>query len=170
VTVLLADSYPNYSICGLPYSLSGDVPDWRSLAHRTVNELEQAGIELLLEQTATRIDAHAQTITARDNAGRRERELGYDKLLVATGAQPIRPPIPGIESDGVYQLHTIGDSLALDNALARHPASDVIVGAGYIGLANLVSTALLIAASRPSPTCGDSEAGATGLEPALLPP
>jgi NADPH-dependent 2,4-dienoyl-CoA reductase/sulfur reductase-like enzyme len=134
VTVLLADSYPNYSICGLPYFLSGDVPDWRSLAHRTVNELEQAGIELLLEHTATRIDAHAQTITARDDAGRRERELGYDKLLVATGAQPIRPPIPGIETDGVYQLHTIGDSLALNDALARHPASAVVVGAGYIGL------------------------------------
>ena len=133
VTVLLADSYPNYSICGLPYYLSGDVPDWRSLAHRTTTELEDAGIELLLEHTATRIDAAAHTVSARAVDGR-ERDLRYDKLVVATGAEPVRPPLPGIDNEGVYQLHTIGDSLALNDALARHPASAVIVGAGYIGL------------------------------------
>ena len=132
VTVLLADRYPNYSICGLPYFLSGDVPDWRSLAHRTRDELEQAGIELLLEHTATSIDPHAHTLTATSDAG--SHEFPYDKLVIATGAQPIRPPIPGIDADGVYQLHTIGDSLILDQALTRGPKSAVIVGAGYIGL------------------------------------
>ena len=62
VSVLLADRYPNFSICGLPYFLSGDVPDWRSLAHRTSEELNGAGIELLLEHTAEpdrRTHAHA---------------------------------------------------------------------------------------------------------------
>jgi NADPH-dependent 2,4-dienoyl-CoA reductase/sulfur reductase-like enzyme len=133
VTVLLADRYPNYSICGLPYFLSGDVPDWRSLAHRTIDELEQTGMELLLEHTATRIDADEHSITVRDAADR-GRELRYDKLIVATGAAPVRPPIPGIDSDGVYQLHTIGDSLVLNDALAQAPERAVIVGGGYIGL------------------------------------
>src|SRR3954447_9696847 len=56
VTVLVADAYPNYSICGLPYHLSGDVPNWHDLAHRTVNDLEQTGMRLLLNHTARAID------------------------------------------------------------------------------------------------------------------
>ena len=44
VSLLVADAYPNFSICGLPYYLSGDVPDWRSLAHRTSADLEAAGL------------------------------------------------------------------------------------------------------------------------------
>jgi NADPH-dependent 2,4-dienoyl-CoA reductase/sulfur reductase-like enzyme len=133
VSVLLADRYPNFSICGLPYFLAGEVPDWRSLAHRTSEELERVGIELLLEHMATRIDARAHTLVANDAEGR-EHELAYDKLVIATGAEPVRPPIPGLDRDGVFQLHTIGDSLALDEALSRGPESAVIVGAGYIGL------------------------------------
>jgi NADPH-dependent 2,4-dienoyl-CoA reductase/sulfur reductase-like enzyme len=133
VSVLLADRYPNFSICGLPYFLSGDVPDWRSLAHRTIEELEGAGIELLLENTAERIDAPAHTLTATDSDGR-EHALPYDRLVVATGAEPVRPPIPGLDRDRVFQLHTIGDSLVLNEALAEGPESAVIVGAGYIGL------------------------------------
>jgi NADPH-dependent 2,4-dienoyl-CoA reductase/sulfur reductase-like enzyme len=133
VSVLLADRYPNYSICGLPYFISGDVADWHSLAHRPIAELEQGGMELLLEHRATRVDAAARTVTARDPDGR-QRELRYDKLIIATGARPNRPRIPGIDSGGVHQLHTLDDSLVLNNALAREPQSAVIVGAGYIGL------------------------------------
>ena len=133
VSVLVADGFANFSICGLPYFLSGDVPDWRDLAHRTTAELEAAGIELLLEHEATRIDPGGRTVMARAAAGD-EVSLGYDRLVIATGAEPVRPAIPGIESDGVYQLHTMGDSFALDEALAREPGNAIIVGAGYIGL------------------------------------
>jgi len=128
VTVLLADGYPNFSICGLPYYLSGDVPDWRSLAHRSVAELEHAGIELLLEHRVEEVDATTQTVVTR---GGRHR---YDRLVVATGAEPVRPPIPGLEHEGVHQLHTIGDARLLDEVLAHGPERAVIVGAGYIGL------------------------------------
>src|ERR687897_735605 len=55
-TVVVADAFPNFSICGLPYYLSGDVSDWRDLAHRTTADLEQAGIGLLLDHTAQAID------------------------------------------------------------------------------------------------------------------
>jgi NADPH-dependent 2,4-dienoyl-CoA reductase/sulfur reductase-like enzyme len=129
---MLADRYPNYSICGLPYFLSGEVPDWRSLAHRTVDDLERTGIELLLEHTAQRIDSIARDVTVRTATG--EHRERYDALIIATGAEPVRPPVPGIDLEGVFQLHTIGDSLALDAALAGGPGSAVIVGAGYIGL------------------------------------
>jgi NADPH-dependent 2,4-dienoyl-CoA reductase/sulfur reductase-like enzyme len=131
---MLADRYPNYSICGLPYFISGDVPDWRSLAHRTTEELEKAGIELLVAHKAERIDARNRRLTATTSGGG-EADIRFDTLIVATGAEPIRPPVPGVDREGVYQLHTVDDSLALDKSLARGPKSSaVIVGAGYIGL------------------------------------
>jgi NADPH-dependent 2,4-dienoyl-CoA reductase/sulfur reductase-like enzyme len=50
VTVVVADRFPNFSICGLPYHVSGDVPDWRQLAHRNLQELEATGMGLRLDQ------------------------------------------------------------------------------------------------------------------------
>jgi NADPH-dependent 2,4-dienoyl-CoA reductase/sulfur reductase-like enzyme len=133
VSVLLADRYPNFSICGLPYYLSGAVPDWRALAHRTIGDLEAAGIEVLLDHTATVVDALVRTVTAA-GPNRRERQLRYDELIVATGALPLRPPIAGLDLAGVLQLHTMSDAFRVAEALAREPESAVIVGAGYIGL------------------------------------
>ena len=87
---------------------------------------------MLLEHAVEQIDARRRVARVRANG--EHRELRYDKVILATGAVPIRPPIPGIDVDGVYQLHTIGDSLVLHDALDRDPERAVIVGAGYIGL------------------------------------
>jgi NADPH-dependent 2,4-dienoyl-CoA reductase/sulfur reductase-like enzyme len=62
-TVVVADAFPNFSICGLPYYLSGDVGDWRHLAHRTTSDLEQAGLQLLLDHTAQAIDPIRKRVT-----------------------------------------------------------------------------------------------------------
>jgi NADPH-dependent 2,4-dienoyl-CoA reductase/sulfur reductase-like enzyme len=133
VTVLVADAYPNFSICGLPYYLSGDVADWRDLAHRTTADLEAAGLELRLEHTARAIDPAAKQVSVTDPSGADE-QLGYDGLVVATGAVPVRPPIDGLDLDGVFVLHTMGDTFALHHALTAGAGSAVIVGGGYIGL------------------------------------
>jgi NADPH-dependent 2,4-dienoyl-CoA reductase/sulfur reductase-like enzyme len=71
VTLLVADAYPNFSICGLPYYLSGDVRDWRDLAHRSTADLEQAGLRLLLDHTAHAIDPAAKQVTVTDPGRRR---------------------------------------------------------------------------------------------------
>ena len=55
VTVMLSDAFPNYSICGLPFFLSGEVPDWKNLAHRTQEEITQLGIKLLVNHRAIAI-------------------------------------------------------------------------------------------------------------------
>jgi NADPH-dependent 2,4-dienoyl-CoA reductase/sulfur reductase-like enzyme len=134
VTVVVADRYPNFSICGLPYYLSGDVPDWRALAHRSVADLEQTGLRLLLDHTARAIDPVAKQVTGTDTGGR-EWTLAYDRLVVATGAEPERPSINGLDLPGVHLLHTMGDSFAVQQALtSRQPNSAVIIGGGYIGL------------------------------------
>lgn len=137
VTVVVADAYPNYSICGIPYYISGDVPDWHDLAHRTREQLEGAGIDLLLDTVATRIDAEGRRLQVLGADGG-ERWLDYDALVVGTGAVPVRPPIDGLDvlgaADGVHLLHTMGDTFALTDSLdAAAVRSALIVGAGYVG-------------------------------------
>jgi NADPH-dependent 2,4-dienoyl-CoA reductase/sulfur reductase-like enzyme len=132
VSLLVADAYPNFSICGLPYYLSGDVPHWRDLAHRTTSDLEQAGIELLLDHTARAIDPTGKQVTVTSQRG--EWQLGYDRLVIGTGAVPVRPPIDGLDLPGVHVLHSMGDIFALGQALETGVRSVVIVGGGYIGL------------------------------------
>ncbi len=141
VTVVVADAYPNFSICGIPYYVSGEVTHWRNLAHRSIADLEATGLRLRLDTTARRIDVAARKllITAADGS---EELLAYDKLVVGTGAVPVRPPIRGLDGpgalgagDGVHLLHSMGDTFAVMRTLqAASPASAVIVGAGYIGL------------------------------------
>lgn len=63
VIVVLADAYPNYSICGIPYYGSGEVPDWHNLAHRTVADLNATGMTLRLDTVAQHMDAAAHRVT-----------------------------------------------------------------------------------------------------------
>ncbi len=134
VTVVVADAFPNYSICGLPFYLSGEVPEWQALAHRTVAEIEAQGITLRLNERAEEIDSHHQVIQVSDQAGQRH-QLTYDRLVIATGATPIRPSLPGLDVPGVYCLHTMADSFAVHQHLAEQASrSAIIIGGGYIGL------------------------------------
>jgi NADPH-dependent 2,4-dienoyl-CoA reductase/sulfur reductase-like enzyme len=131
VALVLADQYPNFSICGLPFFLSGEVPDWHRLAHRSREEIERHGITVLTEHVAEAIETPSKEVRVR--YGDAERTLSYDKLIVATGAIPIRPPIAGLETAGVYVLHSMDDSFLLNERL-RTARSAVIIGAGYIGV------------------------------------
>lgn len=128
VTVLLADAYPNFSICGLPFFLSGETPDWRELAHRT----EFDGIEILTNTVARKISLVDRAVEVSNQAG--EKSVRYDRLLIATGARPAIPPMPGLDLEGVYPLHTMEDSFRIKEYLDRGVRSAVLVGAGYIGL------------------------------------
>ena len=131
VLLVVADSYPNFSICGLPFYLSGETPAWRSLAHRTRADLEAAGLELLLDHRVLNIDPQRKRVSGNGPAG--DFDLGYDRLVIGTGATPIKPPIRGIDLPGVHLLHTMEDSFRLHDRL-EHVHRAAIVGAGYIGL------------------------------------
>src|SRR5271166_5678243 len=141
VTVVVGDAYPNFSICGIPYYVSGEVTHWRNLAHRTIADLEATGMRLRLDTTARRIDVGARKLLVSSADGADEL-LSYDKLMVGTGAVPVMPPISGLAepgalgaSDGVHLLHSMGDTFAVMATLEQAaPRTAVIVGAGYIGL------------------------------------
>ena len=138
VTVVLADAYPNYSICGIPYYISGEVGDWRKLAHRTIADLEATGMTLRLDRVARSIDVDGHVVTLAETNGDTE-TLGYDRLIVGTGALPIRPRIGGLDrlgpKHGVHVLHSMNDTFRLMHSLERQAVKRaVIVGAGYIGL------------------------------------
>jgi NADPH-dependent 2,4-dienoyl-CoA reductase/sulfur reductase-like enzyme len=134
VTIVSANNFPNYSICGIPFYLGGEVKHYTDLAHRTADNIRATGIELLLETTVTELDAKAKTAKAVDKDGR-VTDLAYDKLVLGTGGRSIRPNIRGLDLPGVYFMRWIDDALAFDAYLREmKPKSAVIVGGGYIGL------------------------------------
>ena len=138
VTVVVADEYPNFSICGIPYYFTGDVQPWQSLAHRTTADLEATGMQLRLGTFATDIDVSGRRLAVRTPGGGTDL-IDYDELIVGTGALPSHAGIAGLDrltaADGVHVIHSMGDTFALDDDLAqRQPQSAIIVGAGYVGL------------------------------------
>ncbi|CAN5539754.1 FAD-dependent oxidoreductase [soil metagenome] len=140
-TVVVADAYPNFSICGIPYYVSGEVTHWSKLAHRTADDLAATGMTVLTDTRATRINSEAHTLAIRDPDGT-VRHLDYDALIVGTGAVSARPPLIGLSGpdalgpeDGVHLLHSMGDTFEMmDSLTTRDPRTAVIIGAGYIGL------------------------------------
>jgi NADPH-dependent 2,4-dienoyl-CoA reductase/sulfur reductase-like enzyme len=128
VAVVLADAFPNYSICGLPFYVSGETVDWRQLAHRT----EFPGIELLCNRVAESIDAARKVVIIRTPEGITQ-TLAYDKLIIATGAKPLIPDVPGIEH--VHPLHTMADSFKVhEKVTSGKVRRAAVVGVGYIGV------------------------------------
>ena len=134
VTVAVADRYPNYSICGIPYFLSKEVAQAENLSHRKAEDIRALGIDLLLDCRVERIDQTQHRAIVRSKNGDVS-EHPYDKLVIGPGANSIRPPIPGIDLPGVFLLRWADDALAFDRYLTtRAPKHVVIVGGGYIGL------------------------------------
>lgn len=132
---------PNFSICGIPYYVSGEVTHWTNLAHRTAADLAATGMRVLTDTTATKINAAEHTLDVLDADGS-PNQLPYDALVVGTGAVSARPPIAGLTgpdalgpANGVHLLHSMGDTFAVMESLTRRdPKTAIIIGAGYIGL------------------------------------
>jgi NADPH-dependent 2,4-dienoyl-CoA reductase/sulfur reductase-like enzyme len=141
VTVVVADAYPNFSICGIPYYVSGEVGHWSNLAHRTAADLAATGVHVRTDTLATSIDVAGRCLAIRDSSGREEL-VAYDALVIGTGALSVRPPIEGLAgpealgpAEGVHLLHSMGDTFAVVKTLTeRQPQTAVVIGAGYIGL------------------------------------
>ncbi|WFB06926.1 FAD-dependent oxidoreductase [Streptomyces sp. LX-29] len=128
-------SFTSYSACGIPYWVGGDVPGPDALIARTPEEHRERGIDLRLGTEVEEIDVSGRRVRARDLASGEEAWWGYDRLVIATGARPVRPPLPGIDAPGVHGVQTLDDGRALLETLDRATGRRaVVVGAGYIGV------------------------------------
>jgi NADPH-dependent 2,4-dienoyl-CoA reductase/sulfur reductase-like enzyme len=126
--------HTSYSACGLPYYAGDLVKDWDDLVARTPEEFAEQDIDARTGHEVEAIDLEARRVTVRDLEGGRTVEEPWDLLVVATGSEPLRPPIPGIDLPGVQGLSVLQDGIDLRKAVDASPERAVIVGGGYIGL------------------------------------
>jgi NADPH-dependent 2,4-dienoyl-CoA reductase/sulfur reductase-like enzyme len=124
----------SYSACGIPYWVAGDVNGADALIARSAAEHRANGIDLRLRTEVTEIDLEASTVTATQLDGRVSYQVGFDDLVLATGAVPVRPDLPGVGAPGVYGVQTLDDGAAVLAALTERPRRAVVVGGGYIGI------------------------------------
>jgi NADPH-dependent 2,4-dienoyl-CoA reductase/sulfur reductase-like enzyme len=124
----------SYSACGLTYYAGDVVKDWRDLVARTAEEFASQDIEVHTGHEVDAIDLEARRVRVRDRDAGQVVEEAWDVLVVATGSEPVRPPIDGIDLPGVYGLSVLQDGIELRRAVDAGPERAVIVGGGYIGL------------------------------------
>src|SRR3954451_3299415 len=127
--------FTSYSACGIPYWVGGEVSGPDQLIARTPEEHRARDIDLRMRTEVMEIDVDRQRVRARDLESGAESWTSYDKLVIATGARPIRPDLPGVDAPGVHGVQTLDDGQALIDTLAHtRGRKAVVVGAGYIGV------------------------------------
>ncbi|MCP2276130.1 FAD-dependent oxidoreductase [Nocardia amikacinitolerans] len=135
IVVFERGRFTSYSACGIPYWVGGLVAERDSLIARTAAEHRARDIDLRLRTEVLEIDVAGRRVRSRDLESGAESWTGYDQLVIATGARPIRPALPGIDAAGVHGVQTLDDGQALiDTLVATEGKRAVVVGAGYIGV------------------------------------
>ncbi len=126
ITVVGDEPEPPYSRMAIPYLLVGNVKESGTYLRRDPDQFTRLNIQLL-QQRATAVDAARRTVTLGNGS-----ILGFDKLLIATGSQPVRPPIPGMDLPGVHPCWTLENARHIEQ-LAKPGAKVLQMGAGFIG-------------------------------------
>ncbi|MDX2599745.1 FAD-dependent oxidoreductase [Streptomyces caniscabiei] len=127
--------FTSFSACGIPYWVGGDVPERDHLIARSPEEHRARDIDLRMRTEVVEIDVEGSRVRARDLETGTESWTAYDKLVIATGARPVRPDLPGVDAPGVHGVQTLDDGQALlDTLTATEGRRAVVVGAGYIGV------------------------------------
>jgi NADPH-dependent 2,4-dienoyl-CoA reductase/sulfur reductase-like enzyme len=135
VVVFERGGYVSYGMCGLPYYISGEVADLEDLVAITAEEFRQKrNIDVRLHHEVTEVDPEGKQVRVRKGNGE-EFIVGYDKLLIATGARPKIPPIEGVELSNVFTVHWLPDGERIRKFIEKeHPKDVAIIGGGYIGM------------------------------------
>ena len=135
IILLEKGKYISYANCGLPYYIGDVITDREKLFVQTPEAFSvRFRVDVRTENEVIFIDRKKKTVTVRLNSEDTYEE-SYDKLLISTGAIPVRPPLPGIDSDGIFTLRNVYDTDRIKKYIHEHPVRKaVVIGAGFIGL------------------------------------
>ena len=135
IVMLERGKYISYANCGLPYYIGGVISDRERLFVQTPESFgKRFNVDVRVENEVVEIQPKEHTVTIRRKDGSQYKET-YDKLLLSPGASPVRPPLPGIDSEGIFTLRNVNDTDRLKTYLTTKSVKRaVVVGAGFIGL------------------------------------
>ena len=136
ITVFEKSNYASYAACGLPYFISDEINRADNLIAVQVNDfIEHRNIQVKLRHEGVSFDARSKTVQIRDLNNDRIVELEYDKLIIASGARPVMPSIPGSHLKNIFALRTLSDGIMIKEFIEKtNPHNALIIGGGYIGL------------------------------------
>ena len=125
----------SFANCGLPYYVGGSIADRQKLLVTTAQRLhERFNLDVRTRTSVEAIDRAARTVRVRDLDSGREYTESYDKLILAPGAAPLRPPLPGIDLPGIFTLRNLQDVDQIKARIDQGAKQAVMIGAGFIGL------------------------------------
>lgn len=136
ITIFERSGYISYANCGLPYYIGGVIENPEELTLQTPESFQaRFRIDVRVKHEVTDIDTGRKTVTVRNLQTGEEFEESYDKLILSPGAKPVRPDLPGIDSNRLFTLRTVEDTFHIRQFVAeRKPKTAVMVGGGFIGL------------------------------------
>lgn len=136
VTILTMGKDISYAGCGLPYYVGDVIRDRKQLIVNTPASFEKlTGVRVVTETEAVKVNRQEKTVEAVSTVTGERSVYGYDKLVIATGASPIKPPLEGMDLEGVFFMRTPKDAITLRERIeAGDVKRAVVVGGGFIGL------------------------------------
>lgn len=136
IILLERGEYISYANCGLPYYIGGVIQEREQLLVQTVAGFKQRfNIDVRVNSEAISIHPDEKKVRVRSTIDGREYEESYDKLVLSTGAEPIKPPIPGIDNPRIMSLRNVPDTDKMKAFITKHqPKRAVVIGGGFIGL------------------------------------
>lgn len=128
--------YVSYANCGLPYHIGGTISDRDRLFVQTVDGfINRFNIDIRVRAEVTAIDLEKKQVTVRNLSAGEEYTESYDKLIVSTGAEPVRPPLAGIDDKRIFSLRNVPDMDRIKEYINQYrPRTAVVIGGGFIGL------------------------------------
>lgn len=135
ITVFEKSGYISYGACGLPYFVGGLIDEPNDLVAVSAEEMRtKRNIPTYIHHEVTKIHRDKKQVEVKNLDTGEVQIHPYDKLVIATGAAPIKPAIPGMDSDGIYYLRTVEDGILLKQTVAESGQAAAIIGGGFIGL------------------------------------
>ena len=136
IVVFERSGFISYANCGLPYYIGGTIEDENDLTLQTPESFwRRFRVKMNVHHEATAIHPDSKTVTVKNLENGKILTESYDKLVLSPGATPIKPGFDGIDSDKIFTLRTVEDTLRLKKYTdEHHPKSAVVVGGGFIGI------------------------------------